>query len=109
MRTTIDGREEEVHHSGLEVVSDHAGVIGGHYPETQAADELSLPLTVVGQAGIRHTNIPILTCAFMAALTTGATSYSFGKWIAGDVESYPFSAQAQIFSIFITQGCMRPS
>jgi hypothetical protein len=112
MRSAIDSGEEEAHHSALEVVTDHVGVVGGQYPETHAADELSLSL--VGQAGIRHTNIPILTCAFMAALTTGATSYSFGEWIDGEAESYPLTLHADyLFSrcteFKITQGCMQQS
>jgi hypothetical protein len=85
MRPAVDSREEEAHHSVLEVVGDHSNVIGGHYVECQAADELSQSSRSVGQ----HTNIPILTCAFMAALTTGATSYSFGACIDSLLDSYP--------------------
>ena len=54
--------------------SDGASLSASH------GEERSLTLQVMGDGRITSSNIPSLTCAFLAALTTGGTTYAFGLY-----------------------------
>ncbi|CAB9501855.1 Nodulin-like [Seminavis robusta] len=87
---STDQREDGSHSRQEEEDMDHN--------DTEAAsDERDLALQVVDQS-VRHTNIPVLTCSFLAALTTGATSYSFGLY-AGELKARLEFSQSQLDTI----------
>ena len=63
------------------------------------SEERSLTLQVIEGTGERDaTNIPSLTCAFLAALTTGGTTYAFGLYGAA-LKSQLHLTQSQLDTI----------